>query len=154
MAVAPVGFTLWCAAAGCAAVQPAACPPLGPGLLAGQAVPSFGSTPGCQPQAQRFSRVPFHRVDPGFLGRPHVWGGWQIPRSLALHGSRSTPPAYPAKLGFAEILLMGSFGAFGSFGTGAGQPKETVGLVRVPAMHLGHHGSFSLIGLNPGGSGW
>jgi len=26
-----------------------------------------------------------------------------------------------------------------------GEPEETVGLARVPAIHLGHHGSFSPI---------
>ena len=35
-----------------------------------------------------------------------------------------------------------------------GEPEETVGLVRVRAIHLGYHGSFSPIEPNPGGIGW
>ncbi len=68
MAIAPVRFTSGCAAAGCAAVQPAPVAPLGSGLLARQAIPPLCPAPGCQSQAQRLSRIPFHRVDPGFRG--------------------------------------------------------------------------------------
>jgi hypothetical protein len=65
-AVAPVGLTLWCAAAGSAAVQSATALPLGSGFPAGQAVPPLRAAPRCQSQAFGLVGVPFRRVDPGF----------------------------------------------------------------------------------------
>ncbi len=70
MGVAPVSLTPWSPATRRAAVQSAAVLTLGPRLLAGQAVPPLGSAPGCQSQALRLSRIPFHRVDPPFLVSP------------------------------------------------------------------------------------
>ena len=112
MAVAPVGFTSGCTAAGCAAVQPTACPPFGSRLLARQAVPPLRATPGRQSQALRLSRVPFHRVDPGFRERPHGWGEgrllrWPAPR-------RDDHPLQPAlrRCGRPEMQQKGEFWHF------------------------------------------
>ncbi len=107
MAVAPVRFTSGCAAAGCAAVQPAACPPLCLRFLTGQAIPPLRPTPRCQTQALRFPRVPIHRVDPVFLVSPLVGVGDGAEDRL-LSGTHVHPlQTFLRRRGYAKVRRMG-----------------------------------------------